>query len=125
MLNVNGLSLKLPIRDSLSVDHSAERIDEDVVVVPVAESPFEFFEVTVEMLSGHLVERTDDGTLEQRPDAFDGVGVNVADGPFLDGVVDRLVTSVVVCDAQVGGQFVGVDRPSLASDRLIRQRRAG
>ena len=49
----------------LCVDHTAESIDKDVVVIAVAVPLFEFFKVAVEMLGGYLVERPDDGTLEQ------------------------------------------------------------
>lgn len=34
------------------------------------------------MLAGNLMERADNGTLEQREHAFDSVGVNVAAHPF-------------------------------------------
>ena len=38
---------------------------EDAGVVPVVESPLQFFEVAVHMLETHLVKRSDHGSLEQ------------------------------------------------------------
>ena len=58
----------------LSVDDAPDRVDEDVVVVAVAVPPVRFFEVTVKVLLRDLVEGSNDASLEQAPDAFDGVG---------------------------------------------------
>ena len=85
----------------LSVDDAPERVNEDVVVAPVVVSPFELFEVAVEMLRADLMEAADDAPLEQAPDTFDGVGVDIAHDPFVDAVVDCLMPGVVVSDADL------------------------
>ncbi len=92
-----------------SVYNPLQRIVEDVRVVAVVEAPLQFFKVTAHMLAAHFVERADDGALEQAPDAFDAVGVHVTYDPLLDRVVDRFVAGVVVGDAEVGLEFVGID----------------
>ncbi len=43
------------------------------------------------MLDAHLVEKADDGTLEQAPHVFGAVCVNVSHYPFFLGVVHRLM----------------------------------
>ena len=62
------------------------------------------------MLLTDLMERSDDGSLEERPDSLNPVGVNVPDNPLLGGVVDRLMAGVMILDSKVRLQFVGVDR---------------
>ena len=94
----------------LCVDDAPERVDEDMVVAPVAVPPFQLFEVAVEMLLADFVEAPDDTSLEQAPDTLYSVGVDIAYDPFVDAVVDRLVPGVIVGDADVGLELVGVDR---------------
>ena len=103
----------------LCVNNTTEGVSENMGVVPIVVPPFQFFKVAVQMLHAHLVERSDDAPLEQRPDAFDAVGINVAQDPLLDGVVDGLMAGVVVSNAQVGRQFVSVDSLRLVVDRPI------
>ena len=43
-------------------------------------------------------------------------GVNVAHDPFLNGVIDDLVSGVFVFDADVGAEFIGVDGLGLVPD---------
>lgn len=62
------------------------------------------------MLDGELVVRTDHGAVEEAPNGFDGVGMNLSAYPFVGVVVDVLVLGVGVPDAPVGAQRVGVDR---------------
>ncbi len=61
------------------------------------------------MLGADLVEGLDNGALEQRPDALDTIGVNIADHPFVFGVVHCFVARVEVGDAQIGLQLVCVN----------------
>ncbi len=65
------------------------------------------------MLRVDLMIRADDGPLEQRPHAFDGVGVNVCADVGSGAVVDSLVPRVFVGDTTIAGMLVGVDRRSL------------
>ena len=97
----------------LSLDHAAQGINEDVVVVAVVVSPFQLFQVAVDMLDGDLMERAHQGTLEQCPHALDGISVHVAHDPLIDGVVDALM---LVSQSQVRCQFVGVDGVRFVAD---------
>ena len=87
-------------------------------VVAVVEPPLRPFQVAVDVLRADLVEGSDDGALEQRPDPLHAVCVNVASYPFVLGMIDRLVTSVLVLDAEAGLEFVRVDRFGFGLDVL-------
>jgi len=47
--------------------------------------------------------------LKRPPDTFDVVRMNIAHDPLLGAVVDRLVPRVLVSDAHVASEVVGVD----------------
>lgn len=81
-----------------------------MLVVAVVDAKLLLLEISVQVLNADLVERADDGTLEQAPDVLDSVGVYVTDNPFLCGVVDVFVPRIVVSDSHVGAEFVGVER---------------
>src|SRR5438874_1785804 len=61
------------------------------------------------MFDTHFMIRTDNGTLEQTPNAFDAVSVNVANNPFLCGVINPLVFRVGILNSPIGGHFVSID----------------
>ena len=107
------------VREVLGLHDAPKRAGEDLGVVSVAVSPLELFEVAVEMLLRDLVEGSDDAALEQAPDALNGVRVDIAHNPFLDGVVDRLMAGVVVCDSEICRELVRVDGRGLVSDGLV------
>ena len=65
-----------------------------MLVIAVVNPELLLAEITVQVLHGDLVERADDGALEQAPDVLDAVRVDVADDPLLRGVADALVSRV-------------------------------
>ena len=71
------------------------------------------------MLLADLMKRPDNGSLEERPDALNAIGVDVPNYPFLGGVVDCLMAGVMILDSKVKLQFVGVDRFSLVFDGAV------
>src|SRR5260370_38114370 len=62
------------------------------------------------MLHRDLMIRTDDGSLEQRPDIFHRVRVNVSAYPFFRGMIDRLVSRIVIASTIVSREIVSHDR---------------
>ncbi len=82
-------------------------------VIAIIESPFKFLKVSVQVLPAHLVEGSDNGTLEQAPHAFDAVGVDLSDNPLLGGMAHSLVYGVVIFNPHVRLQLIGVNRLSL------------
>lgn len=53
---MNFLRHQLPISKMLSVHDPSQRIAENVGIVAVVESPFEFLDVAIHVLDAHLVE---------------------------------------------------------------------
>ena len=101
------------------VDDSLEGVLKYVKVIPVVESPLQFFEVAVEMLDAHLVKGADDGSLEQAPHALNAVGVNIADDPLFGRMAHSPMHGVFVRDAEVRPQFIGVNGLSLILNRAL------
>src|SRR6266498_2486632 len=62
------------------------------------------------MFDTYLMIRTDDRTLEQTPDAFDAVGVNVADNPFFGRMINPTMLRVGIFNSPISWHFVRVDR---------------
>ena len=93
-----------------SIHQLGERIPENVFVLPIVKPMLQFIQIGVQMLNAHLMIRTDDGALEQAPDALNAVSVNVADNPFLGRVVNPMVLRVGILNAPIGRKLVGVDR---------------
>ena len=107
---------KLPVGERISVHDTTEGVAEDMRVVPVVVAPLQFFQVAVHVLGAHLVERADDGTLEEAPHAFEAVGVNVTHNPFFGRVLDGLMARVFVADPDVRFEIIGVDRFGFVSN---------
>ena len=78
------------------------------------------------MLNTHLMIRADNRPLQETPDAFDSVGVNVADNPFLGGVINPPVLGVGIFDAPISRHFIRVDRfrvrRGIVTDELLQDR---
>ena len=111
------LGHQLSIGQDFGVQNAAQCVGEDIRVIPVVESPFQFFEVAVHMLETHIVKCSYYRTLEQAPDPLDPVSVNVSDNPFLGGVADGLMPSVGIPDPDIGLQLIGVDSFGTVCDR--------
>ena len=88
-------------------------------VVAVVEPPLELLEVAVDVFHANLVKRADDRPLKQAPYALDRVCVNVTDDPFLSAVVNGLVPCVVVRDAEIRLQAIGVDGFRFVLDSFV------
>ena len=113
------LRRQLLISQMIRLNDTLEGVTEDMVVVPVGETPLQFFQVPPQVLAANLVECADKRTLEKGPHALYGVGVNVAYNPFILRVVDRFVTGVMVCDSKVATEFVGIDSLCFILDRSV------
>ena len=101
------LGHQLAVSERVGVHDAGQGVAEDVGVVAVVVAPLQFFQVAVHVLGADLVERSDDRALEEAPDAFNAVGVDVAQDPFLFGVPDGLMAGVVVSDSEVGLECTG------------------
>ena len=110
------LGHQLPIGQDFGVQNAAQCVGEDIRVIPVVETPLQFFQVTIKMLDAHVMECSDNRPLEQTPHAFDAVGVDLADNPLLRGVAHGLVYGVVISNPHVGLQLIGVNGLGLILD---------
>ena len=113
------LSNQFSISEVLGVHNTLERVYEDVRVIPVVKTPFKLFYVLVHMLDRHLVEGSDDGTLEQAPHSLNAVSVNIPSHPLLFGVVYRLMSRIAVLNAEVGFPFIRINSFCLVPDSSL------
>ena len=79
--------MQIPNFSLASLDCRSENIGVLSVVIP----KLEFSNVQMQIFLANLVISADDTTLQDRPEAFDGVSVNSADDMLADGVVYGLV----------------------------------
>ena len=84
-------------------------IPENMRVIAVVVSPFQFLEIFVHVLDAHLVERAHERTLEEAPDAFDAVCMNVSHDPFILGMSHGFMARIMVGDADIRPQFIRVN----------------
>ena len=106
--SLKNLRYQLPVFEGFRAHDPREGVVEDVVVLSIVVSPFQFVDVAIHVLDAHLVERAGERTLEQRPHALDAVRVNVAHDPFLFGVVHGFMAGVAVLDADIRPQLISV-----------------
>src|SRR6266487_446914 len=71
------------------------------------------------MLNTHLMIRADDRPLQEAPNAFDAVSVNVSNNPFLSRVINPLVFCVRIFNSPISGHFIGVDRFRVRSGVVV------
>src|SRR3990167_4349701 len=68
------------------------------------------------MLNTDMMEGPDNRPLQEAPDAFHGVGMDVPTHVFILGMVHGLMAGVMVANASVGGPFVGEDGLGFGGD---------
>lgn len=68
--------------------------------MPVVEPEGHLVKIGAHVLGRELVIGADNRPLQQAPDAFDGVGVNIGLYPLLRAVVDRPMVGVPVANAR-------------------------
>jgi hypothetical protein len=61
------------------------------------------------MVNTDMMKRTDNRPLQETPDAFNCVGMNVSPDKFILRVVHGLMAGVMVSDASIGGPFIRED----------------
>ena len=105
---MNSLSHQLPVSKMLGSHNSSQRIPENMGVIAVVVSPFQFLKIFVHMLDAHFVKRAHKRTLEQAPDAFYAVRMNVSHNPFFFGMPHGFMARVVICNADIRAQFIGI-----------------
>ena len=92
---------------------------EHVRVAAVVVAEREFVDVERQVLLRHVVERTHDSTLEQRPERVDRARVDLAANVLALGVVHRLVPVAVGHELLVAGVLVARDQLARRVDRPV------
>jgi len=94
---------------------------ENVLVMPVIIAELELCDIQV--LFADLVEGSDAATLDERPEAFDGLSVNRANKVLADAVIDGRVRIFV--QAPIAGPLVGAKQTDLVRYSLAHERSKG
>jgi len=79
-----------------AISTSPDRLSENVIIQPVIIAELKFGHIQRQILLADLVECPDHPALNQRPKAFDGVGVNRSDDILPSGVIDHDVREVFI-----------------------------
>ena len=72
------------ISKMVGVDNPMKGVSKDMRIILVGIPPLHFFQISSQMLTGDLVECSNNRPLEQRPYTLNGVCMNVANNPFID-----------------------------------------
>jgi len=75
---------------------SLDRRSEDVRVLPIVITELELGDIQRHIFAAHFVERADHATLEDRPEAFDGLGMDRADDILASRMVNSRVRVILV-----------------------------
>ena len=105
-----------------SVTTSAARYDqiEGVGIAPVVVPELEFIDVEWHVSFRHLVIGADDPALNQRPEAFDALGVNRADNVLIVSVADDFMR-VFARETAIADPFVSDQQAHLVGDNLAHE----
>lgn len=112
------LTRQLGKRKRVSADQLKHRIPEKERILAVIEPKRELVKVGGKVLDAQMVICTNHAAVEQRPNALDGVRVNVAANPFVREVANRFVPRVLVPASLVRPMLVGIDRFRVVSDYI-------
>jgi hypothetical protein len=97
---------------------------ENIRVVPIVISELKFRDVERHIFCAHLVERADHATLEDRPEAFNCVGVNRADNVLLAMVVNGSVR-IFLAEFPVSIPSIGCEQANFVGTDLVHKLNRG
>ena len=100
---------------------SLDRRSEDVGVPPVVIAELELGDIERHVFAAHFVERADNAALENRPEAFDGLGMDCAN----DILTTRMVNSrvrIVLVERIVARILIGTKQADFMGDGFAYER---
>src|SRR3954454_2936079 len=100
---------------------STNCLAEDVLIRPVVVAELELGDVQREVLGADLVEGADNTAFEDRPKAFNGVGVDRADDVFAVSMANDAVRKISF-KAAIADPFVGDQQANLFRHRAAHER---
>jgi hypothetical protein len=86
-----------------------------IVIISVVISELELSDVKMQILPADLVEGSDNSTLQDRPEAFNRVGVNRTDDVLANGVINGLVREAAV-QPLIAGISVSAEKANAVRD---------
>ena len=96
---------------------SCNRRAEDVRVLPVIIAKLELRDVQRQILFADLVKAANDAAFDDRPEAFDCLGVNRADNILLFGMVNDRV-GIVFAEVLITDPLIGAEQRNFCATRL-------
>ena len=100
---------------------SLDRRSENIRVLPIVIAELELSDIERHIFAAHFVERTDHAALEDRPEAFDGLGMNGADDVLASSVVNGGVREIFI-EAFVSGPLIGAKQADLMGNGFANER---
>jgi hypothetical protein len=95
---------------------SSYRFAENVMVLPVVVAELKLIQVERKVLLADVVVRPDDAPLEQRPERFDVVRMNVAAHILIFGMLHAIVIEAKCGQVVITGMFIGRDQRHAVTD---------
>jgi len=95
--------------------------------MPVVVAELKLSDIQVKVFFANLVEGADAAALDQRPEAFDRVGVQGTNNMFADSMIDACVRIALLGQAFVARPLVGAEQAYLVRDGFLQEcgQRAG
>jgi hypothetical protein len=105
-------------RASCCASAASYRLPKDVVIVPIVESELKFREIQRQVLLTDMVVRSDDSALEQAPERFDIVRVNLSAHIFARAVADDFMRKEM-SQIAVSAPFIRCDQTDFLRYRCL------
>lgn len=100
------------------------RRPENIRILPIVIAKLELSDVERQVLGTDLMERSHDPALHQRPEAFDGVGVDRTDHVFIAAMMDD-AERVFLLERAVAAPFIRTQQADLVRDDFAHERAEG
>jgi pimeloyl-ACP methyl ester carboxylesterase len=112
------LASKRPLKMTLAL---RDRRAKNILIHPVVIAELELSNIQWHVFLADLVESSDNAALKDRPEAFDGLGVNRADNVLPLGVVDNGVR-VFLAELVVAFPLIGAEQAYFGRDGFLNER---
>ena len=109
-MSLLGCLRKFRVWQLRRIDQFRECIPENVFILPIVKPMFKLIQIGVQMFDTDLMIRADNRPLQEAPNALDAVSMNIADNPFLCGMINPTMLRIGVLNSPIGWHFIGIDR---------------
>ena len=105
----------------MAISASIDCRSEDVRIIPIVITELKFGNIERHIFPAHFVERADHATLENRPEAFDGLSMDYADDVLPPGVVNNAMRIFAV-KPLIAGPLIGTKQADFVRDGFADER---